>query len=269
VVYQGLQIGQNQFGIRTNSELFAVWVEEFLGEYLIEDDDLDPVYSVWIAEPRKVGTGFHTLYKESEAVTRSFDLSAVVRTLLFELESMLFSERDDALYVNEALVVFDGVTALVPAITVPYLGNLGRSLERSGLQLPVAQWIAIDIDSGNLVPIIPRLSVEEDALEYLGFGGDGKRRSAGFVVESPLKVDVVCSAGTEDEQVRPASRAETVYTLAHRAQNLDLLGTPALETLDRLAAGARCCEIRAVKPAQTLEALTEAMRALESAPAIG
>lgn len=261
VVQQSYEIGQFLVGVRTNSEPFAAWLDDALAEYRTSEKAA-PYYSILVAEgeDRTPGKRFHIIYRESMALTRSFDLGAVVRTLLAELEALLFHSRDDAIYADAALVGTDGVTGLVlPSLTIPYVGTLGRRVQRD-LRLPVAGQVAIDPDSGRAVPVQSQLAVSPRSLEHLAKlaptdGGDDR-----IVVERPLEVDAVCFVALAEEPVRPVSRGFAVFQFAGQVVNLAKMGEAAVEGLGRLAERARCYEIQTKTPQSTFDALLAALR---------
>src|SRR6266511_1979539 len=108
VVHRSYDIGGLIFGIRTNSEAVGRWLDDCLGNYRTRKK-ADPYYSIHVGEQlRPSMRGYHILYRETLKLARTFDLAGLGRTLLAELESYEFADRDDALYLDAAVVASDG-----------------------------------------------------------------------------------------------------------------------------------------------------------------
>src|SRR5438874_4184144 len=99
--------------------------------------------------------------------------------------------------------MINGVTAIVPAIVVPYLGTLGAAVERAAVRLPSGLRIAVDPDTGMVVPFRRSLSLPSGALEALAAIAPSTRTDPRLTVTQPLPVDVVCTTGMEDKPVIP------------------------------------------------------------------
>src|SRR5947207_6471046 len=98
------EVGGLLFGLRTNSREFIAWADEVLGDFRVRDAEAGPYYSVVVGGTEGIGKHFHILYRESDAIVRSFDLGLVGRALLIDVGSLTFAKRDDALYLNMSLV---------------------------------------------------------------------------------------------------------------------------------------------------------------------
>ena len=87
VVEQSYEIADTQFGVRTNSEACAAWLEEAFGEYRV-DDDTSPYYSLRVAEEDENGVGkrFHIVYEESRALIKTLELRDAFDCLLAQFE---------------------------------------------------------------------------------------------------------------------------------------------------------------------------------------
>ncbi len=259
VIERSYEIGGVRFGVRTTSEAFGDWVEYTLAKYRL-DAPVDPTYSFLVGD----GSGAlrqrtHIYYKNSYAVVRTRDLFTLGKTLLAEVESISFDERADATYGEFALVGADDRIALVPSVLVAYISLLGRRLERSGLILPAEMTVAIDNDSGMVVPVPPHLDVPDDALARLKQIAPGNGAGDRFSVTHPLEPDLVCTIGLGEERLRPVSRARALYCLAPYVRNLSALGAGALDGLALLVEGAECYEVRTATARETLEALSVAL----------
>ena len=261
VVRRSYEIGRMQFGVRTNSEACGEWLDETFSEYRV-DDETAPYLSLLVADgdDGQVGKRFHILYEESRALVRTRDLRLAGEMLFAQFEHLQASERADRIYVEAGVVRLGDVVGLVPPILAPYLGTLGhRALERSGLELPVSTFVAIEAESGRVVPPPRMLDVPADALERLAeiHAVDGRERRG--TVDAPIDVDVVCFIGLAEEPVRAYSPGRAAHLLATRALNLDQIGGGGLEGVGRLVEKARCYEIQSSRPKTTLEALIHAL----------
>jgi hypothetical protein len=262
VVELSCEVGDYLFGVRTNSEACGEWLEETLGEYAI-DDDLDPYYSLFLAEDRGVGRPYHIVYSESRPIAKTHDLSLLARAFLGELESLQFPARDDAVYVQGTLVGWNGLTALVPTALVEYVEQSGRRvIERAGLSWPLPQPVAVDM-SGRVVPTRPLLHVPADAPERLAALVPANGRDPQRVVSEPTRVDLVVAVGLPAEPLVPVSRAMTLYYVSSWTRNLQATGGRGVEALRRLVEGARCYELQAPNAKQALESLVAAFRDAE------
>jgi hypothetical protein len=264
VVNHTYDIGGWAFGIRTNSEAVGTWLDECLREYRIDDPDheIDPYYSL-LVETGDSGSSvrrYHLLYRETMKIGRTFDLVGLGRTLLSELESYLFAEREDALYADAVVVAKDGATGLVPEMAVQYIDTLGRRVERAGVILPVDTKAAIDLTSGDVVPIEPMLRVPGDALDRLARIGGTNGRDHRLPLEGPVKVDTVFSIGSAEEPLQSVPPGLALYRMATHAVNMRKLGRKGLEALSRTVEGARCYEVASKTPVNVLDALAEAIR---------
>jgi hypothetical protein len=258
-VQRSYEVGRYVFGIRTNSEPVGLWLDEYLGGFRIEEE-VAPYYSFLIADDKQSSINrLHVLYQETIALARSFDLRDLASSLLAELESLLFVDRDDALYAELAPIAAAGTIAIVPSKTVSFLDTLGSRVRRAGITLPVAVNTAIDPETGDLIPYKPLLDVPEGAADALGTNGGRARRYDRFVLSGPTRADVVYSVGLGEEMVQLVSRASAVYRMAKRTVNLDKLGSKGLEGLSRVVEGARCVEVRSSKNREMLDAIRGSM----------
>src|SRR5712692_1669194 len=117
-VSRSYEVKGESFGLRTNSEAFATWLDDVLGAYRISEE-LPPFYSILIADQEKPGKRFHLLYRETMALVRSYDLATIGRALFSQFEVPLLLDRDDAIYADMNAVASNGRSALVPPLLVP------------------------------------------------------------------------------------------------------------------------------------------------------
>jgi hypothetical protein len=266
VVHRSYQFGPWLVGVRTNSEAVGEWLEWALAEYA-SDEETDPYFSIHVGDERGAHVrGYHILYRETSKLARTFDLAGVGRTFLTELESFLFAERDDALYADATIVASNGRFGLMPATTGLFVGSLGqRAVRKTGIVLSAETKVAIDPESGEVVPITSRLNVPEGAVERLAAIAPTTEPDGRVAVTRPLKIDTLFSVGMPDEPLLPVSPATAVYRMATHALNLHQLGSPGLEALHRLADDADCYEIKTANPKNMLSALTRGMHSDEAA----
>jgi hypothetical protein len=257
-VNNSYEVGGYLFGVRTNSEAAAAWLEEYLGAFQIEDETA-PIYSLMIAdqEARNVRR-FHILYRETIALTRSFDPADLGRALLSELEGLLLEDRDDALYAKLGVVTGNGTVAVVPSVIIPYLDTAGSRVRRAGVTLGDTQRVAIDPETGWLIPTKPMLDIPPDAPEALRSLGSGAA-SVRFSIERPTPVDVAFSIAVVEDPVSPAGRPVTLYRLASHALNLRPLGLAGLQGLEKLVQGSRCFELSSAGVSNTLTGVTHGL----------
>jgi hypothetical protein len=252
-----------QFGVRTNSVACGEWLDETFSEYRIDDETAAPYLSLLVADRDngRVGKRFHILYEESRALVRTHDLRLAGEMLLAQFEHLQAGDRADRIYVDAGVVRLGDVVGLVPPIMPPYLGTLGhRVLERSGLELPLSSFVAIDAGSGRVVPAQRTLDVPADALDRLADIHPGNGRERRGAVDEPIDVDVVCFIGLAEEPIRTYSPGRAAHLLATRTLNLDQIGGAGLVGVGRLVDKARCYEIQSSLPKTTLEALVRALQ---------
>jgi hypothetical protein len=257
-VSNSYEVGQYGFGVRTNSEAAAAWLEEYLGAFRI-DDEMEPLYSLMIADQeRRNVKRFHILYRETIALTRSFDPADLGRALLSEFEGLLLEDRDDALYARLGVVTGNGTVGVVPSLIVPYLDTVGSRVQRAGVTLGDAQRVAIDPETGWLTPTKPMLDVPPDAPEALRSVGSGAA-NVRFTIERPTPVDVAFSIAMTEDPVGPTDRTVALYRLATHAVNLRQFGLAGLQGLEKLVQGSRCLELSSAGVSTTLTGVSRGL----------
>lgn len=244
--------------MRTTSEEFGAWLDETLVAYARRRHER-PEFSV-VLDGGANGAGrrgrrFHILYRGIGALVRTFDLTTLGATLFAELESRLLRDRDDAVYVFAALVRIDDVNVLVPSWLVSYLSRLGRRVERAGVTLPLATWVAVDPNSGEVVGPKLTLDVPAGALPALGRIDGSNGRIPELGPEAPVRVDAVLTYDAAMGGIEHGSRAIALYRLGGFTPNLVRLGDDGLGSLRTLVEGAHTFEIGLGRPQQMLDAL--------------
>lgn len=248
-----------QFGVRTNAEEVARWLDDTFGEYRV-DDETAPYYSIILggSENGEVGKSFHILYEESRALVRTLDLRAVAEVLIGQFEHVAAADRNDAVFVDAAAVRLGDVVALVPPIIPPYLANLSRrKIDRTGLKLPGTTYVALEPGTGRLVPTRATLSVPRDAPDALAELAPNGRREELARIEEPRHPDLVCFIGLAEQRIVPYSPARAAQILATRILNIEQVGGAGLETVSALVEEAPSYEMRSSKVEETLDVLVE------------
>lgn len=237
------RVGETNFAVRTTSKEFCGWLDHALGKY--RKRKKAPVYySVVVAggeEKGQLGKGFHILYRGTSAIVRTLHLPTLARGLIQELESLTFSDREDAIYLDAALMSSNGTTAITPSSLVSVIGKLGRRVDRSGVQLPGTTHVAVDPDSGRLTPVRPLLEIPGDAVERASelSSANGHRPDRWFLDE-PVDPDMVLTFAGGEMALQPVSRGQALHRLASYTMNLEKMGGSALEGLRTLIETKRC-----------------------------
>jgi len=256
VAHRSYELEGYIFGVRTNSDAFCAWLDNALADHRIPDKEADPNFSVLIGEPGKVGKSYHILYKDSTSLMRTFDLPALGRALLSEIEAVSFPRRDDAIYMQYALVSARGTKALIPAELVSFFDQVARKVDRAGVTLPVTAFTAVDLESGELIPTPRTLGLDEEAAEPLARIASADGWPARATLDRPANVDVICGMGyLREVAFAPISRGVALFTLTAFTKNLPVLRQSGLEGLRRLIEGVPCYQLTAEHHDEMLESL--------------
>jgi hypothetical protein len=275
-----IKLGDHPFKIRSTSKAFNTWVGNILKPYKVRKPSAPIWYSVVIAggdpdEDAKSKKRFHILYRGSSQVVRTLDLPTLGQALFAELEATMFEDRDDAVYVEAAALAMNGRVALIPGSFLPTLWKLSRRLHQAGIGLPLSRTVAVDRETGQVIPTTPKLEIPDDALDRLTetvgseagaiLGVAGKRASGNrhlerWALQSPSKAVAVLTTGATDEGPRqPQTRGQTVYRLAGMTMNLPKVGVAGLEGLSLLSEQAECYMVYGAvgAPAQRTQLLND------------
>lgn len=256
------RVGETDFAVRTTSTEFCGWLDHALGKYRRRKKA--PVYySVVIAggeEKGQLGKGFHILYRGTSAIVRTLHLPTLARGLIQELESISFAQREDAIYLDAALISSNGTAAITPSTLVPTIGKLGRRVSRSGVQLPGTTHVALDLQSGRLVPVRQLLEIPGDAVERAGelSTANGHRPDRWFMDE-PLDPAMVLTFAGGELALQPVSRGQALHRLASYVMNLEKLGGTALEGLRTFIESKRCYSLGTGDAKGLLETISRAL----------
>lgn len=236
------KVGGTRFGIRTNSEAFADWLEYALGEYRMKRW-VDPQFAVWVGKgSSRRSKEFHILYRGTRTYSRTLHLPTLVKTLLTELDSLLFPKRRDLVFAAAAVLKYRNKHALIPTEVAYQLNSLGGRVRRSGVALPVEMFVAVDPYSGTLVPIPSKLNIPDDALNRLGeLLPNEDQDDARVEVVSPIVPATIMLPGSRNGNViEPVSPGAVLHNLAGRTLNVSQMPGDALGALASLVKGARC-----------------------------
>jgi hypothetical protein len=253
------RIGNEDVAVRSTSRDFGEWIDRALGAYRVRGGDEPPEYSVVIDggedDPARIGRRFHILYQGVGSVIRTMNLSTLARSIIAELDTRLLAERDDAVYAHYGVAWTDEVTVLLPAWLVAYLSGTGRRLHRSGINLSVSRWVAVDRDTGEILPQPRFLDVPGDAFAELP--PPGRTEPDRPLLSERRHVDAVLSYVEDMDTIGSGTRGLALHHLAAVTANLPKLGGEALEPLARLVEGAHCFETGLGRAQQMLQVLSD------------
>ena len=235
-----------RFGVRSTSASFGEWVRHVLATYRVggpHDPSDAPVFSLVIEDPEspsgRATRNLHILYRGTFTVVRSLDVSVVARSFLSEIESLTFPSRDDAIYLGVSVIRGAGTTVLIPTRLVPAIGVAGRRIQRSlDVWLPAELAVALDVETGHLIPVRQTLDIPRDGLDDLAHSmpdAAGEDRRA--FIDRELPIDRVLVWGrTSDGMLGlgPAPKGPVLFDLARSIRNLDKVGRQGVITLARV-----------------------------------
>jgi hypothetical protein len=260
VVSASFAIGDARFAIRSTSHAFGEWVTEALGAYEVEDVE-DFTYSVVVPEaPTRGAKEFLILYRGSSAMVRTLDPVTLGRSLLAELETIRFHERDDAVYVLASMAEVGGVPILIPSSLLPTLAKLGRRASRLGFRVPGQRAVAIDIQTATVAPIDSGLDVSDRALESLAAALPWEGQDGLCFTDEPAEVGALVAASTDAESsLEPVRKAYGLSALTSSTVNFQRVGGRGLEALGRLVERAPCYRSTWTDPRDVLSRLNDAI----------
>ncbi|HYT79860.1 MAG TPA: hypothetical protein VEQ37_11495 [Actinomycetota bacterium] len=133
-----------------------------LGRYEIRDD-ASLGYSVVVADEKLEGPRpprqIRLLYRGPVQLARTKNLATMAEVIFAELETILYGERDDAIYLDLACLFTEGAGGLIPSAYLPYPAKQGRRVDEAGIRLPVSKTVAVDPRSGRLIPTRPHVQI--------------------------------------------------------------------------------------------------------------
>jgi hypothetical protein len=263
VVSRTYEVGGHRFGIRTDSMAFCAWLDRTFRRYRVAGDEY-PRYSILIsgAKGETSGKSFNILYKQTNALVRTMDLSTLARALVAEMESLSYRERDDAIHAEVGMLVTNGIKALVPGRFTSFLGRLGhRQVQRAGVSLPGSMYVTIDPESGRAVPAEPHLKIPDDAFERLSEIGPTNGSSERVFVDEPSSVDVVFWVDNQSQvPFHPISRGFVLSRLWTWTVNASQIGKTAIDGLTKLVEPTRCYGLQISDSRTMLENIVAAIK---------
>jgi hypothetical protein len=149
---------------------------------------------------------------------------------------------------------------------LPLLEGLSyRVVERANVVLPYSMVVAIDPDSGRVIPVPPSLDVPLNGLDRLAHLNKQEATEARISIVEPAAVDVVVSFGglkNGSEVAQPISKALACYRAASHTLNLRTLGVEVgLAALRQTVESASCYEFSPIGSKPMLEAVSQILRA--------
>ena len=269
VVTDWFVIEDYRFGIRTTSHAFAAWLRHALADYWVgsgDDDEVDPVYSV-VVEDGTDPTGrqgtkkFHIIYYGTWDIVRTLDVRALAESLLHEIDSFTYPMRDDAVYVEASIVRGNGKTLLIPAFLVPSIAAAGRRLtSKLDLTLPGLMSVALDPQTGNLIPPAPYLRFAPDRwdrLRELLPLPAGPSDSRALVTEVTPIDRVITRRLAPHPVLQRIPKGSVLFDFAEMIRNPAMIGSRGLVTLGKAFERAEVFELQYF----TTQQLTDAMAA--------
>jgi hypothetical protein len=238
VVCRWYEIEGFRFGIRSTSAAFSAWLDEALAAYRSprrrDDNDRDATYSVVIEEPEPDGSQrrFHILYLGGWDIVRTLDLRLIAERVLWDVESILYPVRDDAVYLEVGAVDVGGALGIVPSYLVPALNRSKRRAERYGVRVCGGVYVVLELGTGMFVPPDPALDVSDDALASLSKFMTVPDRVELELFTDRRPIDLMFEQKYDEERdVWQPSRADVTQALLTRVRNLHAVDGAALETL--------------------------------------
>ena len=260
MVSRSYRIGNAEVGVRTTSAEFGDWLDLALGPYRIRKR-LDPEYSIVIdggeEDEGRRGRRFHILYQGVGSVIRTMHLPTLAGAFLSELETRLLDTREDAVFAHYGLAWSDGVSVLLPAWMVSYLGGTGRRLEKEGITLSTSRWVAVDLETAEILPRPRFLEFPDGAVEDLARQQSNVRGPDRGEVDRRRRVDAVLTYAPELDTIQPGSRGIALHALAGAAANLRATGGDGLRALADVVAAAHCFDTGLGRAQQMLRALAD------------
>jgi hypothetical protein len=238
------EVNGYRFGVRSTSPGFGEWVRYALDAYRVDgppQERDDPRYALIVqdraggspGDPRRL----HIMYEGTWGIIRTFDVRAIARSFLSEIESLTFPDRSDAVFLDGSIIQGTGTTILIPTILVPAISAAGRRIRRSvDLRLPAQMSIALDPATGALVPAARGLRGPEAPLDALADHVPlGAEEGAWAFVDQASAVDRILQLPSlPSPDPAPVSKAHVVYDLARSVSNLHAVGKTGIVALGRL-----------------------------------
>jgi hypothetical protein len=217
-------------------------------------------------EGGKLGKRFYILYRDSTVLTRTFDAAELARALVADLDSLTYGHRRDAVYVKATFLAVGGIDALFPEELFGTFDEIRRRIRTLGLSLPTSRFVAVDLETGEIIPSPRSLHLDAEALEELARLVPSEPTAwPRATLERRTTPELVCTMGAPGpEPVQPVSRGFALYVLASLAANLHEVGGAGLEALRLLVEQAVCWQISSQRPQSMAESALGLARSLEA-----
>lgn len=243
---------------------FCDWIDRTFRRYRVAGNEY-PRYSILAPSTKggeKSGKQFNILYKQTNALVRTMDLGTLARALVFEMESLNFRQRDDAIFAEVGMLRTNGTRALVPGRMTSFLGRNGhRAVERAGVTLPGSMYLTIDPKTGRAVPAEPHLKIPEDAFDRLSEIAPTNGSADRVFVEEPSPVDVVFWIDNASPvPFHSVSRGFVLSRLWTWTLNAGVIGKSALEGLTKLVEPTQCYSLEISDSKKMLDNIVAAIK---------
>jgi hypothetical protein len=265
-VHRRYMVGEREIRLRCSSSAIADWIDSTLAAYRIEDPEPDDLYDYSLVLPkidnsRRSVHPLTILYRGTWQILRTLNAATAAEVLLTEFESLIFDERDDAIFLDSTLVAANGSTALVTSAIIPALQAHMRYAERRGLRFAASAFVSIDPVSGRCGPVEPALHTPRDAVERFqrSFKSNGNRDR--LFIDDAVSIDTVVISMPVVELMTPLSPAVAAYRLARDTLNLEAIGGRALAGLGGLVAGANNYALGTGEVRAVIDAISDAVSA--------
>jgi hypothetical protein len=265
-VHRAYKIGRHEIRLRASSTTIAEWLDSTLDAYRMNDPHPDDLYDYSLILPdggevsgRPVRP-LTILYRGTWQILRTAHPATAAGVLLEEFESMIFDERQDAIYVDSTVISGHGSTGLVTSSIIPGLQQHLRYAERKGLKFAASTFACIDPQAGTCIQMRRALDTPPDALaKFRGSISSNGTRDR-LIVEEPVRIDTVVISMPVNSLVSELSPATALYRLATDTFNLEALGGRALSGLEALVRRANCYALGAGEARAVMDALSDAVQ---------
>jgi hypothetical protein len=269
VAHHSFELDGVLFGIRTDSDELARWLERSLPARLVRDEIANANYSALIGGPGKLGQRLHVLYRDSTVLVRTTDATELVAVLEADLAGLAYWRRHDAVYVQAAAVSDGDVEGLFPGEFIGLLETLRRRARSGGVPLPISRYVAVDLDTAEVAPPSAPPKIAERAVAKLARQVGSEPMTCPRVAGAPATPDLVCVIGSgESERAQPVSRASALYLLASNAVNLAEVRGAGLDALRRLVERATCWAMPALSAQGVVEGVSSLLRTVAADRAV-
>jgi hypothetical protein len=265
-VHRRYKVGEHEIRLRSSTETIAEWLDTTLALYRMDDPHPDDLYDYSLILPDdgeaagRAARPLTILYRGTWQILRTSDPATAGRVLLEELESLIFDQRTDAIYVDSTLISAHGSSALVTSSIIPGLQQHLRYAEQKGLTFAASTFAAVDPATGTCVPVQGELDTPGDAEERFRRSFNSNGNGDRFTIRDPVRIGTLVISMPVNVLVTRLSAAGAVYRLATNTFNLERLGGRALSGLETLVRGASCYALGAGDARAVIDAISDAVQ---------